>query len=96
MKKQELAFTLSIVILKEGTRFIAYAPALDLSTGGTTVKIAKKRIVEAATLFFEEIDRKGTTEEVLSELGWQKAKRQWRPPLLVSRESQSLRVPLRL
>lgn len=96
MKGQESAFTLSIVILKEGTRFIAYAPALDLSTAGKTGKIAKERIIEAATLFFEEIDRKGTTEEVLSELGWQKGKKEWRPPLLVSRESQSLRVPFRL
>jgi len=32
--------------------------------------------------------KKGTLDEVLESLGWQKIKKRWSPPSLVSQESQ--------
>lgn len=46
--------SLPVSVLKEGKRFVAYAPALDLSTSGKTYEEAKERFEEAVTLFFEE------------------------------------------
>ncbi|MEK7636828.1 MAG: hypothetical protein AAB402_00355 [Patescibacteria group bacterium] len=48
---------LPVSILREGKRFIAYTPALDLSTSGKTFDQAKQRFAEAAELFFEETER---------------------------------------
>jgi predicted RNase H-like HicB family nuclease len=44
-----------VAILREGKRFVAYTPALDLSTSGKTQAEAKARFQEAAELFFEEL-----------------------------------------
>ena len=67
-------FNLSIIFLREKKRFVAYSPALDLSTSGKTFEEAKKRFAEASRLFFEEVVRKNTLSEALQDLGWQKIK----------------------
>lgn len=85
--------TLQVSILKEGKRYIAYTPALDFSTSGATYEEAKKRFEEGIQLFFEEMIKRGTLEEALKEYGWQKA-RTWKPPMIVSQESQEIRVPV--
>lgn len=92
MKK--VNFSLPVTILKEGKQYIAYTPALDLSTSGNTYKQAKKRFEEIVDIFFEEIIEKGTLEEVLSELGWKKIKKEWNPPIVVSNESQTINVAI--
>lgn len=56
---------LSVNFLREGKRFIAYSPALDLSTSGKTYEEAKRRFQEAAQLFFEETMKKGVLKDVL-------------------------------
>ena len=92
MKKFMLEINLPVSILRENKKFIAYTPALDLSTSGDTYEEAKKRFGEIVQLFFEEIIKKGTLEQVLSELGWKKMKKEWFPPVLVSQESQKFCV----
>lgn len=87
MRKFNLQCNLPVSILKEGNRFIAYTPALDLSTSGTTYNQARERFQEAVTIFFEEVIARGTVGEVLENLGWQKIQAQWQPPVLVSQES---------
>ena len=94
MAKMGLQFKLQVSFLKEKRRFIAYAPALDLSTSGKTIEEAKRRFGEISTLFFGELIRKGTLEEVLSELGWQRIKKEWKSPIIVSQESETIRVPV--
>lgn len=47
--------SLPVAILRESNRFIAYTPALDLSTSGKSFAEAKARFQEAAELFFEEL-----------------------------------------
>ena len=63
---------------------MAYSPALDLSTSAKTYKKAQSRFAEAVEIFFEELAKMGTTDKVLSNLGWQKIKSSWRPPVVVS------------
>ena len=90
MKKIELQFNLPVTILKENKRFVAYSPALDLSTSGKSHKEAQKRFVKIARIFFEEIIKKGTIDDVLSDLGWHKTKQAWQPPILVSQELEKI------
>ncbi len=94
MAKMALQFNLQVSFLKEKNRFVAYTPVLDLSTSGRTLKEAKRRFGEASILFFEELIRKGTLEEVLLDLGWQKVRKEWKSPVIVSQESETIRVPV--
>jgi len=85
---------LPVSILKEGKYFVAYTPVLDLSTSGKSFEEVKQRFTEVVKLFIEELLEKGTLDEVLTGLGWQKVKREWMPPFLVAQESESFRLPI--
>lgn len=93
MKQKSLEFALPVSILKEGESFIAYSPALDLSTVGKTFQEAKDHLEEAVQIFFAEITEKGTLEEVLLELGWKKQAEKIVPPLVVSHQTEQFSVP---
>jgi predicted RNase H-like HicB family nuclease len=93
MKKVMLEFNLPVSILKEGKKFIAYTPALDLSTSGKTYEEVKRRFSEIVNIFFEELMKRGTLEDVLRGLGWRRLRKRWSPPVVVSQESQTIRVP---
>lgn len=93
MNKVDFQFALPVSILKEGDSFIAFTPALDLSTVGDSFEQAQERFEEAVQIFFEEITEKGTAEEVLSDLGWQKLKEQLVPPQVVSNQTKQFTVP---
>ncbi len=95
MKKAKVEFNLTVNVLKEGQKFIAFSPALDLSTSGDSHKEVKKRFEEIVDIFFEEIIKKRTLGSVLQNLGWKRRKKEWVPPLVVSRESHKVRVPAR-
>lgn len=81
-------FKIPVTIFREGSVFVAYTPALDLSTSGKTFIQVKKRFSEAVNIFFEEIERMGTTNETLSNLGWQKIKQEWKPLMPIAHEIQ--------
>lgn len=95
MRNFPLQVNLPVSILREGKRFIAYTPALDLSTSGANYKEVKTRFREAVEIFFQEIVRKGTFVEVLNSLGWEKMRTGWIPPVLIAHESQTIQVPLK-
>ena len=95
MKKINVEFNLPVSVFREGNSFIAYTPVLDLSTCGKNYKEAKKRFNEAVKIFFEETIKKGTLSEVLQELGWEKTKTKWIPPVIISQELESVKVPLK-
>lgn len=84
---------LPVSFLKEGKKFIAYSPALNLSTSGKTFEQAQNNFAEAVELFFEEIIEAGTLEEVLLELGWVKENKNLVPPLVVAQKMESFKVP---
>jgi len=82
--KVRFAFSVPVNFFREGKTFIAYSPVLDLSTSGGSFEEAKKRFREVVGIFFEELIKKGTLDEVLSGLGWQKKRREWLPPALIA------------
>lgn len=94
MKNVQIQFTLPVSILKEGESFIAYTPALDLSTSGNTFEEAQKNFVQAVNIFFEELVEMGTTDEVLSGLGWQKQNNVFVPPMVIANQTESFSIPL--
>lgn len=90
-----ISYKLPLMVLKERNRYVAYSPAIDLSTSGKTFEEAQKKFLEASFLFFEEIVREKTDEEVLSGLGWNKVNKNWRPPVVVSQQNETITVPAR-
>jgi len=95
MRKIMLELKLPISILREDKKYVAYTPALDLSTSGKNYEEVKKRFNEIVNIFFEELIKKGTLDEVLRGLGWKRVQAKWNPPIVVSQESQAVRVPTR-
>lgn len=79
--------------MKEAGGFVAYSPALDLSTVAETFDKAKVALEEAVGIFFEEIVEKGTVNEALEELGWQKVNKEYIPPVIVGQQNESFSVP---
>jgi len=92
MKKVNLQFNLPVTILKEKKRFVAYTPALDLSTSGKSYDQVKERFEEIVNIFFEELIKHGTLDKVLRDMGWVKMQRQWHSPVVVSQETETLKV----
>ncbi len=84
-----------MTLLQEGESFIAYSPALDISTAGDSLEEAKKRFEEIVKIFFEEIIQKNTLDEVLTGLGWRKQEKIFVPPMVVSNtiETFSIQTP---
>ena len=54
MEKPNIEFNLTVSVIKEGKQYIAYSPALDLSTCGKNEKEARKNFVEIVDIFFAE------------------------------------------
>ena len=93
MDKVIQSLNLPVSFLRESDQFVAYTPALDLSTSGHTLEEAKKNFTEAVELFFDEVISMGTLEDVLLDLGWQKQEHSFVPPVVVSQGMESVRVP---
>lgn len=93
MSSFKVKLQLSVQITKQGKRFIAWAPAFDLSTSGRTIKEARRRFEEAAQLFVDELIEAGTLNEVLSDLGWKKTQQSWLPPKIVKEHTMNVTVP---
>ena len=91
MIRKKIAAQVSVCFMKEKESFVAYSPALDLSTCGRTLEEAKKNFLEALDIFFEDCTEMGTLDKVLESLGWEKkGRKQWLPPIPVHEETVSL------
>ena len=86
-------YNLPVDISQQGRRFVAYSPALDITTSGKTKREVKKRFEELIEIFFEELKEAHTLEDVLKELGWKKVRKQWQTPKII-RQSVGVRVAL--
>ena len=93
MANRYISYNLPVLITKQNRRFVAYTPALDISTSGKSENDVKKRFVELVNIFIEEIITAGTVNDILVELGWSKVQKKWTPPQVVSSQSIDLRVP---
>lgn len=90
----KISFNLPVLITKQNKNFIAYTPALDLSTSGKSEKDVRVRFVEIVNLFIEEIIEAGTINDVLYELGWKKVQNKWTPPKIISSKSLDFKIPV--
>jgi hypothetical protein len=87
---------LNVAFYREGDKFIAYGPALNLSTCGNSMEQAKKRFEEMLQMFLEEVEKMGTLEDVLLECGWKKIERpqtHWQPPIFVGQDQKEIKIP---
>ncbi len=87
MKINKNETILKVNILKESGNYIAYSPALDISSCGKSEAEAKRNLGSAVKLFLEELQEMGTLDEALLELGWRKAdnpRYNWIPPQLLN------------
>jgi len=92
---KNIYFSIPVSIFKEGKDFVAYSPVLDLSTCADSLDGAQKMFEEATKIFFEELDRKGTMNDVLSSLGWNKSDSNWLPPAEVSHQTKKFSLALK-
>ena len=89
-----LEIKISVSILREGKKYVAFTPALDLSTSGKSFRQVKKRFNEAVGLFFEELIEKNILEECLKDLGWRNVKKGgWSAPQIISQKLETFCVP---
>ena len=88
-----ISLNLPVSFIREADQFVAYTPALDLSTFGSTLEEAKRNFTEAVEIFFDEIIAMGTLEDVLLDLGWKQQEHTFIPPVVVSQSMESVRVP---
>ncbi|OQA43373.1 MAG: hypothetical protein BWY48_00500 [Parcubacteria group bacterium ADurb.Bin305] len=92
MAKVIAKLKIPVSILREDKRFVAYTPALDLSTSGKNYREVKERFSEIVNIFFEELIKKNTLEEVLQNLGWKKVQSRWEPPIVIVQESETIQI----
>jgi predicted RNase H-like HicB family nuclease len=92
VKLPDISFTAQV--WKEGATFIAYSPELDVVSCGRSLAKARAALQEAVGLFLEECARKGNLEAILSEAGFEKHARGYRPRRILAREKLRLAVPL--
>lgn len=77
-------FSFDAQIFKEGETYVAYVPALDLSSCGATAEEARRNIRDAVRGFIATSARMGTLDEILQESGYSREGEQWRAPEFVS------------
>ena len=92
--KHSFRTKLTVTIYKEGKRFVAFCPTLDLCAQGNTVKGAQKSFTETFSLFLSEIVKKGTLEQVLQNCGWKKQARSWTPPQFITNVEEEVAIPV--
>lgn len=82
-KNNSFSIEVELIILKEGKYFVAYCPALELSSYAKSESKALSAFEENLDIFFEETIKKETLEKVLLGLGWilqQKPNANYQPP----------------
>jgi len=93
-KKEIPDIRFTVQVWKEGATFVAYSPELDVSSCAGSLAKARAALQEAVSLFLEESARKGTLEAILSEAGFERRGRSYRPRRILAREKLKLAVPL--
>ena len=68
--KDSIKVEVEIFVVKEGDFFVAYCPALQVSSYGNTGKDAKKGFDGALNIFINETEKRGSFEKVLLKMGW--------------------------
>lgn len=85
-----------VIFIEENNQVTAHCPVLDIATCGYDLDEAKKNFKELVKLFFDELCRMGTIEDVLLESGWKKVRRKptkWEPPRIIGSSTEEIKVP---
>jgi predicted RNase H-like HicB family nuclease len=77
-------FSFTVHIFKEGGTYVAYAPALDVSSCGATAEEARRNIRDAVRGFLAASADLGTLDEILEEAGYEREGEGWHAPEFVS------------
>lgn len=85
-------FVFDTHIFREGETYVAYVPALDLSSCGATDEEARRNIRDAVRGFLATSAELGTLEEVLTEAGYRREGDRWIPPEFVSLDRLAMNV----
>ena len=92
--KRSFQTKLTLSIYKEGRQFVAFCPTLDLCAQGGSIKEAQKNFDEVFGLFLEEVVKKGTLDQVLSDCGWKKETKSWVPPQFITNIEEEFSIPV--
>ena len=79
----------TVQVWRRGTRYIAHAMPLDVSSAGDTPEGARQAVDEAVRSFLDTAAEDGTLEEVLKEAGYRREGGSWRAPDWLGVEQRS-------
>ncbi len=68
--EKKLTVQVQVFLIPDGNQHVAYCPALELSSYGSSPDDAKTAFAEAMEIFVADTQAKGTLEKVLLGLGW--------------------------
>jgi len=85
-------FSFDTHIFKEGDTYVAYVPALDVSSCGATDEEARRNIRDAVRGFLAASAEMGTLDEILHEAGYEPEGEGWRAPEFVSLDRLTMSV----
>jgi len=91
--RNSLNVNVQVALFKENDIWVAYCPALEVSSYGDEKDEAKQAFEEAMQIFLAETERKGTLEKYLLKLGWQL---QQKPKLIYNQPHLSIQENRRL
>jgi hypothetical protein len=85
-------FVFDTHIFREGEMYVAYVPALDVSSCGATDEEARRNVRDAVRGFLTTSAELGTLEEILEEAGYRREGDRWVPPEFVSLDRLAMNV----
>ena len=91
--RNSLNVDVQVALFQEDGIWVAYCPALEVSSYGDDKNEAIEAFEEAMQIFLSETDRKGTLERYLLKLGWQL---QQKPKAMYNQPHLSLQENMRL
>ncbi len=94
LKQTHLKANIPVIFLKEGEAFVCYSPAFDLVAHGDSFEDAEQSFAKTLKLFVAQVTKKGTWNKVLEEYGWEKVKKEWNPPRIISQGSRDIEIPI--
>jgi len=85
-------FSFDTHIFKEGDTYVAYVPALDLSSCGATDEEARRNIRDAVRGFLATSAEMGTLAEILQEAGYEQHGEDWLAPEFVAMDRLTMSI----
>jgi predicted RNase H-like HicB family nuclease len=85
-----LKVSVPVFLIEEDAQWVAWCPALEVSSYGDTEEEAKQAFEDAVEIFIEETAQRGTLEKELLRMGWTLASADYYPPQVPSKTVHAL------